>query len=150
MSESMAICEYFEEVYAHLPNKALPADPVKRFQVRRLCEQINAGTQPLANLGILNEIESRFGKEHRNPWGKHIDEKGMKVFETLLAQSAGKFCVGDEITLADMFLLPQLYRCSRFEIDQTAWPLVNEISIRLGELDFVKKSHCDAQPDAVL
>ena len=37
MTESMAICEYFEEKYTHLP-RLLPADPHKRFLVRRLCE----------------------------------------------------------------------------------------------------------------
>ena len=42
LTESMAICEYFEEKYSQLP-KLLPTDPFKRWQVRRLCEQLNAG-----------------------------------------------------------------------------------------------------------
>ena len=60
LSESMAICEYLEEVYPS-KRKLLPKDPLKRFQVRRLCELINAGTQPLQNLSVLNEVSSRFG-----------------------------------------------------------------------------------------
>ena len=55
LSESMAICEYLEEAYPN-KRKLLPKDPVKRFQVRRLCEMINAGTQPGQNLGYLQEI----------------------------------------------------------------------------------------------
>jgi hypothetical protein len=43
LSESMAICEYLEEVYPS-KRKLLPKDPHKRFQVRRLCEMINSGT----------------------------------------------------------------------------------------------------------
>lgn len=43
LSESLPICEYFEEMYPHLP-KLLPEDLIKKWQVRRLCEQINAST----------------------------------------------------------------------------------------------------------
>ena len=43
MTESMAICEYFEERFPHLP-RMLPEDHYKRFEVRRLCEAMNAGT----------------------------------------------------------------------------------------------------------
>lgn len=46
LTESMAICEFLEESYPS-KRKLLPKDPVKRFQVRRLCEMINAGTQPV-------------------------------------------------------------------------------------------------------
>ena len=67
---------------------------------------MNAGTQPLANLGTLQEIEARFGKEARNPWGNHWDSKNMGTFELLVQQSRGKFCVGDEVTLADIFMIP--------------------------------------------
>lgn len=55
LSESMAICEYLEEVYPS-KRKLLPKDPLKRFQVRRLCEIINSGTQPIQNLAVLSEV----------------------------------------------------------------------------------------------
>jgi len=55
LTESMAICEYLEEAYP-TKRKLLPKDPVKRFQVRRLCEMINSGIQPLQNLGVLKEV----------------------------------------------------------------------------------------------
>ena len=104
-SESLPICEYFEEKYQHLP-KLLPSDPFKKWQVRRLCEQINASTQPLANLGVVVEIEKRFGKEARNPWGAWANTRGLSAFETLISSTRGKYCLGDEITLADIFLIP--------------------------------------------
>ena len=46
LTESMAICEYLEEAYPG-KRKLLPKDAAKRFQVRRLCEIINSGTQPV-------------------------------------------------------------------------------------------------------
>ena len=60
LTESMAICEYLEEVYPS-KRRLLPKDPLKKFQVRRLCEMINAGTQPLQNKTVLNEVATRFG-----------------------------------------------------------------------------------------
>ena len=62
MTESMAICEYLEEMY---PEKSLlPADKVQRFQCRRLCEIINSGTQPIQNLGVLNRV-GEFGGDKK-------------------------------------------------------------------------------------
>jgi maleylpyruvate isomerase len=60
LTESMAICEYFEEVYPDR-RSLMPKDAIGKFHVRRLCETINAGTQPIQNSGILNEIGARFG-----------------------------------------------------------------------------------------
>ena len=52
MSESMPICEYIEECYKDHGKTLLPQGTDKesakqRFQIRRLCEIINSGTQPI-------------------------------------------------------------------------------------------------------
>ena len=62
MHESMAICEWLEEVYPS-KKKLLPKDPQKKYEIRRLCEMINSGTQPIQNLAILKEISTRFGED---------------------------------------------------------------------------------------
>lgn len=80
LTESMAICEWLEEAYPS-KRKLLPKDPLKRFQVRRLCEMINAGTQPVQNLSILNEVQTRFGAEHRQPWAQWAIVRGFTAFE---------------------------------------------------------------------
>ena len=80
LTESMAICEYLEEVYPG-KRKLLPKDATKRFQVRRLCEMINAGTQPLSNSGTLGEIGTRFGAEHKQPWAAWSITKGLLAVE---------------------------------------------------------------------
>ena len=50
-------------------------------------------------------------------WAKEINLNGLTVLEKLVEQTAGKYCVGDEITLADVFLIPQLFSANRFGID---------------------------------
>lgn len=79
----MAICEYFEELYPE-KRQLLPKDLAGKFYVRRLCETINAGTQPITNLSILNEIGTKFGEEHKAPWAKWVIERGLGAFEKLV------------------------------------------------------------------
>ena len=61
----MAICEFLEEAYPELPKLMPDAGdiPMQKFEVRRLCEIINSGTQPIQNLSVLTEIGARFGAE---------------------------------------------------------------------------------------
>ena len=60
------------------------------------------------------------------PWAKETILKGLTTFEKLAKQTAGKYCVGDEITLADAFLIPQLYNAVRFGIDiKESFPLLD-------------------------
>jgi len=57
MTESLPICEYLEEAFPEskpLLPKGNDAEILqKRFAIRRLCEVINSGTQPIQNLGVL-------------------------------------------------------------------------------------------------
>ncbi len=55
----------------------------------------------------MNRVEALGGD--RKAWAQTTIIKGLTAIEALLAESAGKYCVGDEITLADVFLAPQLY-----------------------------------------
>ena len=77
LNESLPICEFLEEAYPET-RKLIPADIVLRFKVRRLCEMINAGIQPIQNLGVINEIGARFGQEHKGPWAKWVIERGFE------------------------------------------------------------------------
>jgi maleylpyruvate isomerase len=62
MNESLPMCEYLEEMYPS-SRQLLPADALTKFKVRRICEIINAGMQPIANLGVLQKVASTFGDD---------------------------------------------------------------------------------------
>jgi maleylacetoacetate isomerase len=64
-----------------------------------------------------------------------------------LKDSAGKYCVGDEITLADCFLVPQVYNANRFKVDLNKFPTIKRINDELLQTEAFKKAHPDAQPD---
>ena len=143
----MAVAEYLEETRPD-SKKLLPEDPLARFKVRRLCEVINAGTQPIQNLGVLKRIEAIGGD--KLAWAKETNQKGLETFETLLKETAGKYCVGDEVTLADAFLIPQLYNAMRFGLEEaTEFPTIHKVAEALRQLPEFEKAHCDNQSDAV-
>lgn len=109
--ESMAIMEYLEEVFPEKP--LMPKDSFNRAQVRAICGIIVAGIQPLQNTSVLNKIGDLTNKEEEEKWSQHWITKGFKAIEKFLESSAGKYCVGDEITLADCCLIPQVYNARR-------------------------------------
>ena len=65
--------------------------------------------QPVTNLRILVHV----GNEKKADWAKHFQVEGFKALEAMLEKSAGKYCYGDSITLADLALVPQAYNGDR-------------------------------------
>jgi glutathione S-transferase len=56
--------------------------------------------------------------------------------------------VGDEVTLADVVLVPQLYNAQRFGIDvASAFPVLARIGDALQQLPSFRAAHPDAQID---
>jgi maleylpyruvate isomerase len=72
------------------------------------------------------------------------------AFEKTVAETAGKYSVGDEVTLADLALVPQLYNARRFNVDLSVLPTIVRIEESLLQLPAFQAAHPDAQPDAQL
>jgi maleylpyruvate isomerase len=72
------------------------------------------------------------------------------AYEKTVAETAGKYSVGDEVTLADLVLVPQLYNARRFNVDLSVLPVVLRIEEALLQLPAFQAAHPDAQPDAQL
>ncbi|XP_050305850.1 probable maleylacetoacetate isomerase 2 isoform X1 [Anthonomus grandis grandis] len=139
--ESMSIMHYLEETRPHRP--LLPADVVKRAKVREICEVIVSGIQPLQNLCVLIHV----GEEKKNEWAKHWINRGFRAVEKLLGASAGKYCVGDEITLADCCLIPQVFNARRFHVDLRPFPIILRIDRELERHPAFIAAHPNNQPD---
>jgi maleylpyruvate isomerase len=133
----LPIIEFLEEVYPGTFS-VLPKCPVQRQKARALAEVINSGIQPLQNLGILAEMEKH--GVTRNVWASHVIDKGLTAFEEMLKDTAGRFCVGDEVTIADVCLVPQIYNAKRFGVDVTKYKKINQIYERCLELDAFHKA----------
>jgi maleylpyruvate isomerase len=147
LAQSVAILEYLEETR---PEPALlPADPVQRAWCRQLVEGINASIQPLQNLRVLQRLEREHGLDAAGcrAWAGHFNTFGLQAFEALLRRSAGLYCVGDRITLADVLLVPQAYSARRFGVDLTTLPEVHRIVEALHAHPAVRAAHAHRQPD---
>jgi maleylacetoacetate isomerase len=146
LSQSLAILEYLEEKYPDKGAKLLPVDFAHRATVRALCHIISSDTQPIQNLRVLEYVHSIGG--NKMEWGKHWVTNGLSSFEKTLQRTAGTYCFGDTITLADCCLIPQLYNARRFGVELSAFPIISRIENTLTQLDAFKKAHPENQPDA--
>lgn len=67
--------------------------------------------------------------------------------EKLLSSSAGKYCVGDEITLADCCLVPQIFNARRFHVDLRPFPTILRVDRHLEHHPAFTAAHPNNQPD---
>ncbi|KNC79378.1 maleylacetoacetate isomerase [Sphaeroforma arctica JP610] len=142
IGQSIAIIEYLEEVFPERP--LLPAnDPAKRALIREIACMIGCDIQPVQNLRVLKYV----GAERKMDHGKHWISKGFEALEKKLSLTAGKYCVGDSVTMADMFLPAQVYNAKRFDVDMSAFPTITKVNDALSILDEFERSRPANQPD---
>lgn len=111
----------------------MPKDAVKRAQIRGFCEVVNSGMHPYQNLRLLEIVGN--DQASRMKFAAEWVNRGMKTFEGLLAKSKGKYCFGDEVTLADAFFYPQVVGgIARFGVKIDDYPLSKEVLTNLQQL----------------
>jgi len=124
-AESLAIIQWLDET-RESGKKLLPADPVLRSHCRALAELINAETAPLQTPRAQKKHSSDL--DEQKEFAAFFIREGFKGFSAMCAPFRKKFCVGDEISLADLCLIPQMYNAGRFSIScETEFPDLWEI-----------------------
>ncbi|MGY6631897.1 MAG: maleylacetoacetate isomerase [Wenzhouxiangella sp.] len=148
ITQSLAILEYLEDI---APSPALlPADPSGRAQVRGIAQAIACDIHPLNNLRVLKYLVGEIGADEQAKlgWYRHWTESGLRAVEALLVRHAGRYCFGDQITLADCCLVPQVYNAERFACSLDEMPTIRRINQALLELDAVRRASPEQQADA--
>ncbi|THD22998.1 Maleylacetoacetate isomerase MaiA [Fasciola hepatica] len=145
LTQSLPIIEYLEETRGSKGVSLLPKDPVKRAHVRRLSEIINSGIQPMQNRSVMRELPPEVD---RDEWARIWITRGFHALEKELEKLAGKCCVGDELSMADICLVPQVYNAYRFKVDMTPYPIISRIASTLNEMEAFKRAAPDVQPDS--
>ncbi|XP_048708577.1 maleylacetoacetate isomerase isoform X4 [Lepidochelys kempii] len=141
LSQSLAIIQYLEETR---PNpRLLPQDLKKRAQARMISDHIVSGIQPLQNLSFLKQV----GGEKKLEWAQGSIARGFQALEQILQHTAGRYCIGDEVSIADLCLVPQVYNAERFKVDLAPYPTITRINKALLELEAFQVSHPCRQPD---
>ncbi|CAM6100736.1 unnamed protein product [Calypogeia fissa] len=145
LNDSVAIMEYLEERFPEKP--LLPKDMVKRAAIRSVVNVIASGIQPLQNLRVLKTIAAKSGDDARVEWAQKWITMGFEALEISVKETAGKCCFGDDFTMADCMLVPQIKNAHRFKVDMGKFPTLQKLEETLFQLELVKNSAPDKMPD---
>ncbi len=145
IAQSVAIIEYLEECYPEQP--LLPKARLARARARELAELVNAGMQPFQNLSVTNHLRDVL---HADPkaWVQLFVGRGLLALERRAKTTAGAFMLGDTPSIADVFLLPQLYGARRFDVSMQGLDTLLRVEARALALPRWDQAHPDRQPDA--
>jgi maleylpyruvate isomerase len=145
ITQSMAIIAYLEEQFPTPP--LLPVDPWRRARARQLAEMVNAGIQPHQNLATLEGLKA-LGVD-ASAWARENNTRGLAALEAAAGETVGTFLVGDAASIADVYLIPQLYAARRFSVDLAPYPTLLRVEATCALLPAFVAAHPDAQTDAV-
>lgn len=144
LTQSLAIIEYLDDCWPE-PG-LLPREPAQRARVRALSEIVNSGIQPLQNTRPQRELRSR-GVDPAE-WCRVFIAEGLTALEREARRLSGTFLVGEQLSMADLCLVPQLYNARRFELPLDTYPTLLRVEEACQQLPAFQRSHPDAQPDA--
>jgi maleylacetoacetate isomerase len=147
LAQSMAILGYIEEMH---PNPSLlPDTPMQRAKCMQFSEMINAGIQPLQNLAVMQRLQKSHGwtKQQALEWSAHWIHSGLLALEAFTESVSGQYAIGDDITLADCCLYPQLYNAKRFGLSMDDYPRIAQIEANLSKVDAFITSDPSRQAD---
>ena len=146
--QSPAILEWLEETCPEPP--LLPGDAGDRAVVRAMSAVIGCDIHPLNNLRVLTSLRRDFGADQAtvDAWAARWIAPGFDALEALVARHGAGFSFGDGPTLADCYLIPQLYSARRFNIETAVWPTLEAVEGRALAHPAFAEAHPDRQPDA--
>lgn len=149
--QSPAIIEWLEE--SHPEHPLLPSDALGRAKVRALAAVVGCDIHPINNKRILDYLRQvlKLDDQQVEQWCQHWIDEGFSALETLLAadENRGDFCYGQQPTLADAYLIPQVDSSKRFHVDLSKYPNIQRIYDACMALPAFQAAAPMKQPDAV-
>lgn len=144
LTQSLAIMEWLDEKYPEPP--LLPHDSVARAHCRAIALEIACDIHPLNNTRVLAYLEKDLALDHekRDTWYRHWITEGFAAIETQLREGDGRFAFGDQPTMADVCIVPQVANAHRVKTPLEAFPRIREINDNCLKL----KAFADARPEA--
>jgi maleylacetoacetate isomerase len=150
LTQSLAILEYLDDI---CPSPMLlPDSPVERAKIRSLCQIIGCEIHPLNNLRVLSYLRENLSlDEHAiTEWYQHWVSEGLRPLEIFATEYSAnsEHIFGDDWTLADVVLIPQLYNARRFNCPLDDYPTLCKIDENLQKNKAVAAASPENQPDA--
>jgi maleylpyruvate isomerase len=153
LNQSMAMIEYLDETQAG--PKLLPGEALQRWRTRSLAQLVACEIHPINNLRILKYLKTplNHSQEEIDTWYRHWCVEGLAAYERELAAApaglgSGLYSVGDQVSLADVCLVPQIFNAKRFNVDTSPFPKTMAVFERLMLLPAFDTSQPSKQADA--
>lgn len=149
LTQSLAIIEYLEEKYPQPP--LLPHEPELRAYVRAAALSIACEIHPLNNLRVLRYLvrDLSLSEEQKNGWYRHWVEQGLAQLEAWLVASGrtGRFVLGDEVSMADVLIAPQIFNARRYDCRLDHVPTIMRTFDACMQLKAFEDARPEKQPD---
>lgn len=172
LTQSLSILEYLEERYP--TPSLLPGTPEQRAFIRSLALDVACEIHPVNNLRVQQHLTAAFGAtdEQRRQWVQHWIHRGFAAIEQRLAgqpdpsghsdhsgsagrsgttdssDRSGNFCVGEQPTLADVVLIPQVFNALRFGVTLQHYPRIERVWTHCTQLPAFEAASPARQGDA--
>jgi len=147
LTQSLAIIEYLEEEHPLPP--LLPREPGERAWVRAFALSIACDIHPLNNLRVLKYLQAMgIDEPKRDEWYRHWIGEGFAALESQLRGRPSPYCCGDNVTLADVCLVPQVFNEQRLAVELAAYPRIRAAHEACMTLSAFADAQPSRQPDA--
>jgi maleylpyruvate isomerase len=146
LTQSLAIIEYLDDIHPEPP--LLPADALDRAKVRAIAQMVACDIHPLNNVGPLRYLKNEMHQEQSaiDAWYHHWVRSGFEALEALVRPAPYAF--GAEVTLADVFLVPQVYNARRLKVPLDRFPRLVAADAACAKLPAFDAARPERQPDA--
>ncbi|AZQ83444.1 maleylacetoacetate isomerase [Colwellia sp. Arc7-635] len=128
LHQSIAIVEYLDDKF---PTVAIyPKDSIVKAKVKALALDVACEIHPVNNLRVQQYLTQQFSLQDSDKltWSHHWMKIGFMAIEQQLKENSGKYSFGDEITMADICLVPQVYNANRFNLDMAEFPNIARVA----------------------
>ena len=140
--ESLAIIEYLDETHPDPP--LLPKDARGRARVRGLAQIVACDSHPLIVPRVREylEHELKIDEPTRMAWCRHWHTQALAALEAHLgAAETGRFCHGDQVTIADICLASQAAGAKFFGVDTAPFRNFTRIAETCLGIDAFARAH---------
>lgn len=146
ITQSIAALEYLEEMYPDgTPLLPPVSKPIERAKVRTLVNVVASDIQPITNRRIVKAVGDLGGDA--DEWSKAHMTRGLQAYEAMAARTASAFSVGDEISLADVCLVPAVWNAEKYGVELEKLPTVMRVYRAMMEMEAVQDAHWTRQAD---
>ena len=127
LTQSLAIIDYLEEKYPEV--SLYPNTSIQKAQAKAMALAIACDIHPLNNLRVLKYLKKEaWQQEQVDAWYAHWIHQGFAAIEEQLKKTAKHYCFGNEISVADIFLVAQVYNANRFSVSLQEYSKIVKIN----------------------